>query len=91
MLCIMHACTCVYMYTHVYLHVYTCIPMHAHVYLHAYTCIPMHAHVYLHASTCVCTCLPVYTYRLDTETEGSTALRDPKALGCSDRAQRGRY
>ena len=30
-------------------------------------------------------------YRVDTETEGSTTFRDPKALGCSDRAQRGHY
>ena len=30
-------------------------------------------------------------YRLDAETEGSTGFRNPKARGCSARAQRGRY
>ena len=25
-----------------------------------------------------------YTYKLDTETKGSTVFRNPRALGCSD-------
>jgi len=30
-------------------------------------------------------------YIIDTETKGSTAFRDLKALGCSDRAQQSHY
>ena len=41
----------------------------------------------------VCACMvPVLTiYKLDTETRGSTAFRNPRARGCSARVKRGRY
>ena len=43
------------------------------------------------ASTAFLVVNEVSIYRLDAETEGSTGFRNPKARGCSARAQRRRY
>ena len=47
-------CTCIRIYTYMYVHVYTCIRIYTYMYVHVYTCIRIYTYMYVHVYTCTC-------------------------------------